>query len=77
MTSPVVAEILEGFARNPYRFLRYRPSIVSRAQAGGDYGNAFIHPDYIREKWGQELPVLQHLPGGMRGWQDVVIMSRR
>jgi SAM-dependent methyltransferase len=77
MTGAMAAEVRERFGDDPYRFFPYPPAISQRAQAGDDYGNAFIHPEYIQREWGRRLTVLQHLPGGMRGWQDVVVMGQR
>ena len=48
------------------------------AKAGDDYGNSFIHPSYIEKNWQLDgLRLLAHLPGGLRGWQDIVVLQRQ
>ncbi len=58
----------------------YRPlsaDIVSAANAGEDYGNSFTHESYIRSRWTSDVfDVIEFVPGGMRGWQDVTILRR-
>lgn len=73
----VIVAIHESFKQEPFVFQRYAKDALENAQAGEEYGNAFIHPDYIYSKWGIDgLKVLQHLPGGLRGWQDIVVIQR-
>jgi hypothetical protein len=55
----------------------YQQDSLKAAKAGDDYGNTFIDPSYIYERWNLlELTVRAHIPGGLRGWQDVVVFSR-
>jgi SAM-dependent methyltransferase len=77
VTPEAVEELIERFHREKFHFLAYTPDILKVACAGEDYGNAFIHPDYVVSRWvpaGFEL--LEHLPGGLRGWQDIVVLRR-
>jgi hypothetical protein len=63
----------EGFIYRPYgeRTLRV-------AKAGDEYGNAFCDPDYIARAWNTDrLEVVKHIPRGLRGWQDCVVLRRR
>lgn len=72
-----IVGILENFKENPFVFHKYNQDTLEIAKAGSEYGNAFIHPDYIIEKWEKAgFKVLDLLPGGLRGWQDIVILQR-
>jgi SAM-dependent methyltransferase len=59
----------------------YRPlsaDVVDAANAGEQYGNSFTHESYIRKQWERDVfDVIDFIPGGMRGWQDVTILRRR
>jgi len=47
-------------------------------QADERDGYTFIHPDYSAEHWNTAaFEVLQHIPGGLRGWQDIVVLRRK
>jgi hypothetical protein len=73
-----VTQIIDGFEETPFVFRRLHENVLRVARVGSDYGNTFIHPRYVREHWeNDELRVVTHLPGGLRGWQDIVIMQRR
>ena len=46
--------------------------------AGPRYGNTFIDETYVREHWNNaQFQVLEHVSGGLRGWQDLVVLQRR
>jgi SAM-dependent methyltransferase len=78
MSADRVAQIDREFAAVPYVFQRYTTSVLEAAKAGAEYGNTFIHPDYIFRNWNNDqFAVLEHVPGGLRGWQDVVVLQRR
>ncbi len=77
MTAAEAQEILESFAERPYEFRPYADATRQSAGAGLEYGNSFIHPSYVEGQWaGGRLEVVQILPGGMRGWQDIVVLRR-
>lgn len=68
----------DGFAEKGFVYQRYSPDVIDQANAGDDYGNSFTHEDYIRRHWsGPAFEVLEFIPGGMRGWQDLTILRRR
>lgn len=70
--------MLAEFEDVAFRFMRYGQNTLKLAEAGSDYGNAFIHPEYIRRNWvGEKFELMEHIPGGMRGWQDIVVLRRR
>jgi len=73
-----VDAILKDFAETGLVFKRYDPHVIQLARAGQDYGNLFIHRQYVLDRWhDQRFEVCEHLPGGLRGWQDIVVLRRR
>jgi SAM-dependent methyltransferase len=73
-------EIIEMTADLPTRkhhFIPYGSDIIDLAKAGASYGNSFIDPAYAAENWNSHgLKVLSHLPGGVRGWQDIFVLRK-
>ncbi|MGH8497661.1 MAG: hypothetical protein ACRERV_02470, partial [Methylococcales bacterium] len=62
----------EGFLYVPYG-----KTTIEVANAGPDYGNSFTHEEFIRTKWTRdELQLIQFIPGGLRGWQDIAVLRR-
>lgn len=77
LTREETLAIREGLPAKGYHYLRYTDAVIAAADAGSDYGNSFAHEDYIRREWPKTgLKVLDFLPGGMRGWQDVTVVTR-
>lgn len=73
----VVTKTIEDFQEEPFVFFKYDQSTIKIAKAGDEYGNTFIHPDYIYKNWAIEgFKVLEFIPGGLRNWQDLVILQR-
>jgi hypothetical protein len=73
-----VAKLRSDFDRDGFVYHRYTPDVIDQANAGDDYGNSFTHEDYIRRHWhGDLFEVVEFVPGGMRGWQDLTILRRR
>jgi len=69
--------IIDKFATNRFVYIPFAADIVEAAKAGPAYGNTFIHPSYIEEKWNAHgLEVVRQIPGGLRGWQDIVVMRK-
>jgi len=63
----------EGFA-----YLPYRHDVLDLAGVGEDYGNSFTAPSYIRQHWASDsFELCDVLPGGLRGWQDLLVFRRR
>jgi SAM-dependent methyltransferase len=59
-------------------FLPYDPATLARAGTGADYGLTFIDLDYAQRRWTDaSLEVVEVRPGGLRGWQDIVVLTRR
>ena len=40
-------------------------------------GRAFIHPAHLAARWNNAFEVVEHLPGGLRQWQDIVVLRRK
>jgi SAM-dependent methyltransferase len=78
MDSAAVQRTLASFDQTRFVFNRYEDPIIKVANAGTNYGLAFIHPDYISRQWNNELfEVCTMIPAGIRGWQDIVVLRRR
>jgi SAM-dependent methyltransferase len=77
--SEAEAEEIRGtFDQKRYIYRRYDPDVVKVANAGDDYGNCFTHETYIRERWMRDaFDIVEFVPGGLRGWQDVTLLRRR
>lgn len=73
-----VIQFIETFKTGAFIFYPYDHATIEMARAGGDYGNSFIHPTYLYEKCQSEgFEVVEYLPGGLRGWQDIIILRRK
>ena len=71
-------KLLEDLPRKGMIFVQYPSSVLEAAKAGVEYGNAFIHPSYIKEHWNnRQFEVVDYLRGGLRSWQDIVVLRRR
>ena len=71
-------EIERTLADRGIVFLQYSPDVLNVARAGSDYGNTFIHPSYVHTFWNnQNFEIVEHIAGGVRGWQDLVVLRRR
>ncbi|MDX2142960.1 MAG: class I SAM-dependent methyltransferase [Rhodospirillaceae bacterium] len=72
------AELQTRLETERFIFLPYKFLTRTMAKVGSEYGNSFIHPAYIDAKWNTDtLEVLAHQPGGLRGWQDMVVLRRK
>lgn len=78
MSEAEAEELRSTFNQRRYVYRRYSSDVVKTANAGDDYGNSFIHEAYIREQWTRDaFDVVEFVPGGLRGWQDVTLLRRR
>jgi SAM-dependent methyltransferase len=70
--------MLASFGETRYLFERYDSSLLSTANAGENYGSSFIHPTYTNKLWKNDnLELCEHIPAGLRGWQDITVIRRR
>jgi SAM-dependent methyltransferase len=73
-----VDALTKRLQRDGFIFQALDKQTLQLAQAGDEYGNSFIHPDYINQAWNTDLmEVIEHIEGGLRGWQDCVVLRRR
>jgi SAM-dependent methyltransferase len=73
-----VISMITDFQEESFIFRKYDEDVLQFAQAGPEYGNTFIHLDYIHKNWNSnKFKVLRHLSGGLRGWQDIVVLQRK
>jgi SAM-dependent methyltransferase len=71
-------ELIDELKHKHFIHLGYEWRLLNFAKAGKRYGNTFIDGDFVRDNWNTpQLEVLEHLPGGLRGWQDVVVLRRK
>jgi SAM-dependent methyltransferase len=75
ITAERAAELLEAL---PAEGSIHEPRGGDGGEPAADDGASFIHPDYPAANWTSEaFEVLQHIPGGLRGWQDIVVLQRK
>lgn len=78
MSSEVAEGLLTKFDNRKFVHFPYDTDVMDLAKAGSDYGNAFIHEDYILNAWTQAgFEIIEFVEGGLRAWQDVTILRRR
>ena len=78
MSEAEAEELRSTFDLNRFNYRRYSLGVIEAANAGEDYGNSFTHETYIKEQWTRDFfDVIEFVPGGLRGWQDVTILRRR
>ena len=78
VTADRTDELIAQLKREHFIHLGYEWRLLNFAKAGKRYGNTFIDSDYVHSKWNTPaLDVIEHLPGGLRGWQDVVVLRRK
>lgn len=71
------AELIRRLPAEGCIYFGYEPDWLTMAKAGEEYGSTFLDPSYIDRHWNSNgLEVLSHVPGGLRGWQDTVILRR-
>ncbi len=59
-------------------YLPYDADVLDMANAGDDYGNAFVSREFVGSDWpGTDFELCAFLPAGLRGWQDMVVLRRR
>jgi SAM-dependent methyltransferase len=77
LTEDGVDAILERLPVEEFIFMPYGAEVLARAQAGSAYGTAFIEPRWLRSHSSAAgLEIIDHVPAGLRGLQDLLILSR-
>jgi SAM-dependent methyltransferase len=41
------------------------------------YGVAFMHPDYVQDRWSEHFEILEHRVAAIDDWQDAVVIRAR
>lgn len=78
LSAEAATDLRQNFEQSGFVYQRYSPDVIDQANAGDDYGNSFTHENYIRQNWASdEFEIVDFVPGGMRGWQDLTVLRRR
>lgn len=78
MDAARAAELIEALPAAGRIHLPHGADAAGAAADDERDGHSFIHPDYPAEHWNKDaFDVLQHIPGGLRGWQDIVVLRRK
>jgi SAM-dependent methyltransferase len=76
-TADEIARLAADLEAERHIYIPYEQDILDVAKAGSSYGNTFMHPTYAEFNWNKHgLSVLRHLPGGVRGWQDIFVLRK-
>lgn len=68
------SDIMANLPQVGYYHQRYAASTLNVANAGVEYGNAFVHPNYVRRHWlTPRCTLLCHVPAGLRHSQDIFV----
>ena len=79
VTPARAVQIADEISGGGYVYLPYEGDQLSFANAGSDYGNTFVGETRIR-RWSDESGQWEFIDfraGGLRGWQDIVVLRRR
>ncbi|MBR0774550.1 class I SAM-dependent methyltransferase [Bradyrhizobium diazoefficiens] len=75
LSSDGAREIKKSLPSIGFKYLRLDQDVLDAANAGDDYGQSFADHEYIRREWPKAgVEVAEIIPGGARGWQDIVIL---
>lgn len=70
-------DLVNRLPNEGFLFKRCNPDVLAMANVGPDYGYSFIDETYVASTWSDEhFEVIEHLAGGLRGWQDIVVLRR-
>ena len=58
---------------NGFRFVRLECHLTSETY---EYGNTFISPSYIEQRWSQYFEIEKVVPGAIHDFQDIVVLRR-
>lgn len=77
MTAAEADDTLRRLPTEGFLHRRYADPVLEVARAGDDYGNCFVDPGYVAARWtSPHFELCDHRPGGLRGWQDVLVLRR-
>jgi SAM-dependent methyltransferase len=71
-------DLINRLPNEGFLYRKCTPDVLAMANVGSDYGYSFIDEKYVASRWNDEnFEVIEHLAGGLRGWQDIVVLRRR
>jgi SAM-dependent methyltransferase len=75
LTAQDVADIKRTLPDRGHIYLRYGREALKMANLGDDYGNSFldVRTGGLR---GSGLQLIEHRPGGLRNWQDILLYRK-
>lgn len=77
MSSDDADSLIQNFDNDHYIFRPYPKNVLDIAKAGDEYGNTFISPGYVIRTWNNlSFHIESFQPGGLRGWQDIVVLRK-
>jgi SAM-dependent methyltransferase len=78
LTGEEAVRLADELPRQGFVHRGYRQDVVALANVGQNYGNSFVTPERLQQTWNtSEFEICSMLPGGLRGWQDIVALRRR
>lgn len=78
MSSEDATSIRNRLSSESYIYLNFQKATLSITKAGDDYGHCFISEDYIKRVWPSHgFELIDYIPGGARGFQDIVLLRKR
>ena len=77
LSSDAVDDIRRRVAAEEYVFIAYNEAMAAMANLTMGYGSTFIARERAHKTWGEFFVIAEHIPAGLRGWQDVFVLIRR
>lgn len=77
LTANEAAEIQRIVSSSGFRFVKYATNVLEAANAGDEYGNTFMSESHVRSWLGKQWELIEFIPGGLRGWHDMVVLRRQ
>ena len=78
LESGAAARIRDEFSEKPFVYVRLDKRTIELANVGDEYGNTFIHENYIAQEWTKAgVDFVGYEPGAFRNFQDAVVLKRK
>jgi hypothetical protein len=69
------AELSETLAKEAYAHVPFR---TAEGAAEDQEGRTFLRPAHAGAQWNAHaFEVVEHMPGGLRSWQDIIVLRRK
>jgi len=73
-----IERVSQELAHWGYSYVKYELTSLLAAQAGDDYGLSYVSKGHVYEVWcSDSFDILEYREGGLRGWQDLLVLRRR